>query len=259
MHEMQIDWPALHSAFQMNMPEVRCFLDLTNGKVLKLPPGDPTLPAVLGEPQTNLPIGPIPSREQYQWLDEFIKSIEDGDIRDRMEAAINGKGAFRRFKDILLTLPDERRRWFEYRDKMMQMYTAEFLRQSGIVATNEAPWGPLELPETPISHLSPVPGGLPAVGVSGHHHPVSSSLPGMNVMPGANMLPGMDAMPGNVQPPAPARTSPALSEKHELEALRDFLIEYADSRTPEAMVNPLQLEELASQIGKRFFIRSLHP
>ena len=253
MHEMQIDWPALHSAFQMNMPEVRCFLDLTNGRVLKLPPGDPSLPAVLSEPQTNLPIGPIPSREQYQWLDEFIKSIEDVDIRDRMEAAINGKGAFRRFKDILLTLPDERRRWFEYRDKMMQMYTAEFLRQSNIVATNEAPWGPITLPEAPISHLSPVPGGMAPLGMSGAHHPSGPSLPGMNVMPKEG------GSPGNVQPAAATRAPPAATEKHEIEALRDFIIEYADSRTPEAMVNPLQLEELASQIAKRFSVRSLYP
>ena len=100
MRELTIDWAALHSAFQMNMPEVRCFLSLDDGRVLKLPPGDASLATVRADPQRYVPVEAIPSRIQYQWLDEFIHSIEEGEVRTRMEAAINGKGAFRRFKEI---------------------------------------------------------------------------------------------------------------------------------------------------------------
>ena len=93
MRELNIDWAALHSAFQMNMPEVRCFLSIEDGRVLKLPPGDPALATVRADPQRYIAIDAIPSRIQYQWLDEFIKSIDDESVRGRMEAAINGKGA----------------------------------------------------------------------------------------------------------------------------------------------------------------------
>ncbi len=124
----------------MNMPEVKCFLSLDDGKVLKLPPGDTKLAEVRSEPTRFASIDAIPSRIQYQWLDEFIKSIEDDPLRARMEAAINGKGAFRRFKDILLTLPDERRRWFEFRDLMMRKRIVDWVREQGIEPANEPDW-----------------------------------------------------------------------------------------------------------------------
>jgi len=44
-------------------------------------------------------------RDPVPVVDDFAKTVEDETIRVRIEAAINGKGAFRRFKDILLTLP----------------------------------------------------------------------------------------------------------------------------------------------------------
>ncbi|MBN1959308.1 MAG: hypothetical protein JW841_00030 [Deltaproteobacteria bacterium] len=151
MRELEIDWAALHSAFQMSMPEVRCFLSLEDGRVLKTPPGDPLLAKFRSEPEKYVPIEAIPSRIQYQWLDSFIKSVEDESIRPRMEAAVNGKGAFRRFKDILLTLPDERRRWFEFRDQLLRQRIVEWIREIGVETTNEPPWlnqppGTLEAP-----------------------------------------------------------------------------------------------------------------
>lgn len=140
MPELEVDWPALHSAFQMNMPEVRCFFSLEQGTVIKAPPGDPQLATMRGAQDHYAPIEAIPSRIQYQWLDEFIRSIEDEALRKRMEASINGKGAFRRFKDILLTLPDERRRWFEFRDAHMRERIVEWVYELGVQPTNEPPW-----------------------------------------------------------------------------------------------------------------------
>ena len=132
MRELKIDWVALHSAFQMPAPEVRCFLSLTDGKILKLGPGDAGLASVHSAQQEYLPIETVPSRIQYQWVDEFTKTIEDETLRTRMEAAINGKGAFRRFKDILLTIPDERRRWFGFRDVKMRHRIVEWVLENGI-------------------------------------------------------------------------------------------------------------------------------
>jgi hypothetical protein len=140
VRELEIDWAALHSAFQMNMPEVRCFLSFEDGRVVKTPPGDPVLAKLRNEPEKFVPIEAVPSRIQYQWLDAFIKTVEDETLRARMEAAVNGKGAFRRFKDILLTLPDERRRWFEFRDHLLRERIVEWVREIGIDPTNEPPW-----------------------------------------------------------------------------------------------------------------------
>jgi len=138
--ELEIDWNGLHSAFQMNMPEVRCFLCLEDGKVLKLSPGDPMLPVASSEITRFALIETVPSRIQYQWVDEFAKTIETPDTKARIEAAINGKGAFRRFKDILMTMPDERRRWFEFRDQMIRKRIVDWVLEHGIKATNTVPW-----------------------------------------------------------------------------------------------------------------------
>ena len=225
MRELNVDWAALHSAFQMNMPEVRCFLSVEDGRVLKLPPGDPSLVTVRADPQRYVAIDAIPSRIQYQWLDEFIKSIEDENIRGRMEAAINGKGAFRRFKDILLTLPDERRRWFEYRDQMMRQRIIDWVREQGIAPINEAPW--LNGEQMPIDMNQDIMGGF-----------------------------GMSAHP---PPPTTKILAPTINSQQEVEALRDFLIEWSDGRHAQAVPSPLELEELANEIAKRFRVKPMHP
>jgi hypothetical protein len=155
VRELEIDWAALHSAFQMNMPEVRCFLSMEDGRVLKTPPGDPLLAQLRNEPEKYVPVEAVPSRIQYQWLDSFIKTVEDEPVRVRMEAAVNGKGAFRRFKDILLTLPDERRRWFEFRDLLLRQRIVEWVREVGIEPANEPPWvngtAPAVAPSTAVN------------------------------------------------------------------------------------------------------------
>ena len=192
------------------MPEVKCFLNLEDGQVLKLPPGDEALPQVRSDTKTYAPVEAIPSRIQYQWLDSFINSVEEEALRARMEAAINGKGAFRRFKDILLTLPDERRRWFEFRDEMMRQRVVDWLREVGVDALNPPPWE--EEGEESL-----------AIGE-----------------------------PGNS---APVEKKPIVNNQVDIEALRDFLIEWAEGVDPAKALNPITLEDLAQRVGDRFHIK----
>lgn len=144
MIELNIDWQGLYTAFQTNTAEYKCFLDLGSGKVLKLGPGDPEHDKVKSEPGAYRTVEVVPSRIQYQWVSEFVKCIEHESVKSRMEAAINGKGAFRRFKDILLTLPDERRRWFEYRDRRMRARVTDWIKENGIEPSNEPTWDDAE-------------------------------------------------------------------------------------------------------------------
>lgn len=140
VRQLEIDWNGLLGAFQMNMPEVKCFLCLDDGKVVKVRPGDQMLAEVRADRDHYALIDAIPSRIQYQWLAGFITGVEDPDAKVKLDAAVNGKGAFRRFKDILLTLPDERRRWFEYRDLQMRQRVIEWIREQGIEPTNDPVW-----------------------------------------------------------------------------------------------------------------------
>lgn len=131
----------------MNMPELRCFFCLDDGSVLKLPPGSPELESVRNDSKRYVPVEVIPSRIQYQWICDFTASLEDQNSRVRVEAAINGKGAFRRFKDILLTMPEERKQWFDYRDQRMRTRIAEWVGEHNIIPLNPAPWSADGIPE----------------------------------------------------------------------------------------------------------------
>ncbi len=46
-----------------------------------------------------LRIEPVSSREQYRWMGRFIPMVEEPNLRNQLSQAIDGKGAFRRFKD----------------------------------------------------------------------------------------------------------------------------------------------------------------
>lgn len=58
------------------------------------------------EKQTEryFPISPIPSYEKYKWMESFVYDFvgeEDENLKEKLEIALDGKGAFRRFKDVL--------------------------------------------------------------------------------------------------------------------------------------------------------------
>ena len=60
--------------------------------------------------------------------------IADGTL---LEVAINGKGAFRRFKDVLLNYPEERERWFKFRDDRMEKRAVEWLESIDVSLAEE--------------------------------------------------------------------------------------------------------------------------
>ena len=64
---------------------------------------------VAATPEAFLRVDPASSREQYRWMERFVTSVTDEPLRERLLVAIDGKGAFRRFKDVLLSFrPSER-------------------------------------------------------------------------------------------------------------------------------------------------------
>jgi hypothetical protein len=54
----------------------------------------------------------VGSHDGYRDMERFIATVEDPTIVDRLEIAITGKGAFRRFKDVLSRWPEELQRYF---------------------------------------------------------------------------------------------------------------------------------------------------
>jgi hypothetical protein len=110
-------------------------------------------------------VDPASSREQYRWMERFVSSVADEPLRERLTIAIDGKGAFRRFKDVLIAYPAERERWFSYRAELLHWHISNWLNDHRLEPTNPAPWGeakpPPELPrvaEPPVVHGTEAPG-----------------------------------------------------------------------------------------------------
>ena len=165
---IDLDWDALEIAVERNSPDTDSYLDLTTGRVITITTGDPE--AALNRQQVTenirnfLRVEPASSREQYRWMEKFVGSVTDEALRERLIISIDGKGAFRRFKDVLLAYPAERERWFSYRAELLHWHIQQWLEQHEIHPTNDPPWGtvqaPTELPTVgrPVVHGTEAPG-----------------------------------------------------------------------------------------------------
>jgi hypothetical protein len=161
MSSIIINWSDLEIAFERNSPEQESFLDLENGDLLSIAEGEPDAAArrarVTNSPDRYLRVDPASSREQYRWMERFVVAVQDQPLRERLVVAIDGKGAFRRFKDVLLAFPAERERWFAYRSELLHLHIQTWLDHLHIESSNPPPWGRIVArPETEdVVHVVP--------------------------------------------------------------------------------------------------------
>jgi hypothetical protein len=86
-----------------------------------------------------VPIEPLGSSVEYGWMAEFTATVGNARLRDRLEVALDGRGAFRRFKNVLLDDLAERDRWFAFRDARLRAAAREWLAEQGIEPTTVPP------------------------------------------------------------------------------------------------------------------------
>lgn len=143
-NKIEISWEALEDAFENNAPEVHSYLHLSTGEVLRVVDGvaDPAMHQRIASDPHYQRVDPVSSREQYRWMERFIATVTDADLRSRLVAAIDGKGAFRRFKDVLMAYPVERERWFEFRTERLRACMDAWLVAHKIDAVPRPVWSP---------------------------------------------------------------------------------------------------------------------
>jgi hypothetical protein len=87
-------------------------------------------------------IEPLEASTEHDWMSEFAASVADGRVRHRLQAlqaALGGRGAFRRFKDVLAAHPDPRERWYARRRERLYAAMLDWLEENDIAPTTEAP------------------------------------------------------------------------------------------------------------------------
>jgi hypothetical protein len=166
IREVPVDWEALEDAFENNAPEVHSYLHLTTGEVLRVVDGvaDPQMHARISVDPNYLRIDPVSSREQYRWMERFIPMVDEPELKAKLGQAIDGKGAFRRFKDVLMTYAADRERWFTFRSERLRTFMEAWLTAHAITATPRPAWadGPPSTDEPAPDSLLPL--STPSVG-----------------------------------------------------------------------------------------------
>lgn len=72
------------------------------------------------------------SHDAYEVMEDFAETVANHHLRDLLEVALRGKGAFQRFKDVLLGYPAERERWFAFEDLRRRETIEEWARDKGV-------------------------------------------------------------------------------------------------------------------------------
>jgi len=152
MKPLPVDMAGLMEAFEDASWERRYFLDLETGEVLMFmeefryveEPPDWPLPEwqqewvekakeVWAEHGTRyIEVPQADSHAAYRDMEDFIAIVEDQHLRELLWVAIEGRGAFRRFKDVLAAHPRERERWFAFKDERLRRRVLDWLAQEGI-------------------------------------------------------------------------------------------------------------------------------
>ena len=88
--------------------------------------------AIENESERYVCIEKVESWDACRDMEDFISTIEDERLEELLMVAIDGKGAFQRFKNVIWEYPEERARMFEHRNKRNMQRALGFLNSIGV-------------------------------------------------------------------------------------------------------------------------------
>jgi len=140
---LKIGLDELYDAMENSSYEAEYYLDLKTGEILFVSEDmdDEETGKLKNQIEEELDrYEPIPKADPYDGyrdMQAFIATVEDEHLTELFEVAINVKGAFRRFKDVLLNYPKEKERWFEFKDDRMEERALEWLESINVSLIEE--------------------------------------------------------------------------------------------------------------------------
>jgi hypothetical protein len=90
-------------------------------------------------------------------MERFIPMVEDPVLRGQLSQAIDGKGAFRRFKDVLIAFTTERERWFAFRSERLRVFMEAWLAANAMRPVARPNWPAAEpTASSPTASAGPI-------------------------------------------------------------------------------------------------------
>ena len=146
-HRVPIDWDDLEIALTMHSDEQTSYLDLRTGKVELR--ANEVIGSDVGLSEEEVETGftegylirvePLSSQIEYRWMAAFAETVADRRLREMLDLALDGRGAFRRFKAVLSDYPIERESWFAYHQECLDQEMKDWLLENDIEPTIPPP------------------------------------------------------------------------------------------------------------------------
>ena len=138
LRKVQVNLDELCAAIDDASFEHRYFLDTETGEVILVSDmsDEDEVQQQLAEIDAGdrgryLEVPRAESHEGYRDMEDFVATLRDQRLQGLLEVAIQGRGAFRRFKDVLDRHPAERQRWFDFHAARLEDRAREWLAEEG--------------------------------------------------------------------------------------------------------------------------------
>ncbi|MBN2381860.1 hypothetical protein JXQ70_03170 [bacterium] len=139
MKKLKIDWNNLIDAYSSEQEDFRCYFDTNSGTVV-WKSSEVMAKANQSEMKSGLQhlieVPTISSREGWELMMDFIERVANPALKNKLMGSIQGKGAFRRFKDILAKSPHDQEQWFLYQDAAITKILLEWLVSINVESQN---------------------------------------------------------------------------------------------------------------------------
>ena len=139
MRKVKVDLDELMDAFDDCRIGYQYYLDLETGELLHILDEWMTTDEIEriserlnSEPERYLAIPTEGSHKGYQDMVAFTEGVENMDLKEKLLIALDGRGAFRRFKNVLSEYPEERQKWFKFKENRLKQRVIEWLEENEI-------------------------------------------------------------------------------------------------------------------------------
>jgi hypothetical protein len=119
------DYSGVEHYFDKKDEQVTCITGISSDEESKL------LKRIKRQPDRYIPIPQEDPKEAYHDMFDFIETLDDKNLKEKLHIAITGPGAFRRFKDVLLDYLDEREAWFSFKKDRTKTRACKWFERQG--------------------------------------------------------------------------------------------------------------------------------
>ncbi len=136
---LKVEMSELVMAMNDGSYDTEYYLDMETGEVITIFEDSEymeeykeILAAIEDESERYVYIDEVESWDAYRDMEEFISTVKDEQLKKLLLVAIDGKGAFSRFRKVIWEYPEATDRWFALKKEKDRQRALKFLDAIGV-------------------------------------------------------------------------------------------------------------------------------